>query len=31
MNYLKATQFKLGILVYFGEEILNFKRLAKSL
>ncbi|MEI6696641.1 MAG: GxxExxY protein [Bacteroidota bacterium] len=31
INYLKATQLKLGILVNFGEESLNFERLAKSL
>ena len=28
INYLKATKFKLGILVNFGEESLNYLRLA---
>ena len=27
LNYLKATNFKLGILVNFGESKLNYKRL----
>jgi len=31
INYLKATNLKLGLLVNFGEESLNYIRLAKSL
>ena len=27
LNYLKATEFKLGILINFGEKSLKFKRL----
>jgi GxxExxY protein len=30
INYLKATKLKLGILVNFGEESLNYIRLANS-
>lgn len=30
INYLKATKLKLGILVNFGEESLNYLRLANS-
>jgi GxxExxY protein len=30
INYLKITKFKLGILVNFGEENLNYIRLANS-
>lgn len=26
-NYLKTTQFKLGILINFGKSILEFKRI----
>ncbi len=31
INYLKITKLKLGILVNFGEESLNYLRLANSL
>ena len=30
LNYLKATGYKLGILVNFGEKSLNYKRVVKS-
>ena len=29
LNYLKATKIKLGILVNFGEQKLNYKRMVK--
>jgi GxxExxY protein len=30
LNYLKASQIKLGILINFGEDKLNFKRIVCS-
>jgi GxxExxY protein len=30
LNYLKATQYKLGILVNFGQESLKYKRIVKE-
>ena len=30
VNYLKATGYKLGILINFGEESLNYKRMVKE-
>jgi len=29
LNYLKATQFKLGLLVNFGQPILEYKRIVR--
>ena len=31
LNYLKATNFKLGILVNFGEKSLKYKRMVREL
>jgi GxxExxY protein len=31
LNYLKATGFKLGLLINFGEESLSFKRFIKEI
>ena len=30
INYLKATGYKLGMLINFGEESLNYKRIVKE-
>ncbi|MBI9062158.1 MAG: GxxExxY protein [Marinilabiliaceae bacterium] len=30
LNYLKATGYKLGILVNFGEQSLQYKRIVKE-
>ncbi|MCU4158150.1 GxxExxY protein [Carboxylicivirga sp. A043] len=30
LNYLKATGFKLGLLVNFGEQSLKYKRIVKE-
>ena len=31
LNYLKATGFKLGLLIYFGEQSLKYKRIVKEI
>src|ERR1035437_6206005 len=31
LNYLKATNFKLGVLINFGEQSLRYKRIVKEI